>query len=85
MAQRVTGTIHFMDGSKLSLQWPRQAGSDPQTITANIKKALEVDRILAEVGGTLLVIPMRNIKYIQITPAPEKLPGGILRGVQIAS
>ncbi len=85
MAQRVTGTIHFMDGSKLSLQWPRQAGTDPQTVAANVKKALEVDRIVAEVDGTLLVIPMRNVKYIQITPAPEKLPAGILRGVQIAS
>jgi hypothetical protein len=85
MAQRVKGTIFFMDGSKVSLEWPRQAGTDPQAIAANIRKALETDRIVAEVGGSLLLIPMRNIKYIQITPSPEKLPPGILRGVQIVS
>jgi hypothetical protein len=85
MAQLVTGTIFFMDGSKVSLRWPRQAGTDPQAIAANIKKALEADRIVAEVGGSLLLIPLRNIKYIQITPTPEKLPAGVLRGAQIVS
>jgi hypothetical protein len=85
MAQRVTGTIFFMDGSKVTLQWPRQAGTDPQAIASNVKKALEADRIVAEVGGSLLVIPVRNIKYIQITPPPEKLPAGVLRGAEIVS
>jgi hypothetical protein len=83
MARQVTGTIFFMDGSKVSLQWPQQAGKDPSTVAANVKKALEADRILAEIGGSLLLIPIRNIKYIQITPSPDKLPAGVLRGAQI--
>lgn len=81
----VTGTIIFMDGSKLSLRWPRQAGTEATTIAASIKRALEADRILAEVDGNLFVIPIRNVKYIQVTPAPEKLPGGILLGAKIVS
>jgi hypothetical protein len=85
MAQKVAGTIFFMDGSKVSLQWPRQAGTDPSVVAANVRKALEADRILAEIGGSLLVIPIRNIKYIQITPSPEKLPAGVLRAAQIVS
>ncbi len=83
MAERVTGTIHFMDGSKLSLEWPQQAGNDPSVIAVNVRKALETDRIMAEVDGNLLVIPVRNIKYIQITPAPQKLPTGVLRSAQV--
>ncbi len=85
MADRVMGTIHFMDGTKLSLSWPRQAGTGDGIIASNIKKALEADRILAEVDGSLLLIPVRNIKYIQITPSPQKLPLGVLRGVELAS
>ena len=55
MAQEVTGTIHFMDGSKISLRWPRQAGTGAQIIALNVKKALEADRILVEIDGTLLL------------------------------
>ena len=85
MAQEVTGTIHFMDGSKIALRWPRQAGTGTAIIAANVKKALEADRILVEVDGTLLVIPLRNVKYIQLTPSPKELPVGVLRGAQIVS
>ena len=85
MAQEVTGTIHFMDGSKISLRWPRQAGTGSQIIALNVKKALEVDRILVEIDGSLLLIPLRNVKYIQITPSPKELPAGVLRDAQIVS
>jgi len=79
----VKGVIHFMDGTKIVLQWPRQAGADPATIAANVKKALESDRIAVEVTGHLLIIPVRNIKYIQVTPSPEKLPQGVIRGARV--
>lgn len=85
MAQEVTGTIHFMDGSKISLRWPRQAGTGAQIIALNVKKALEADRILVEIDGTLLLIPLRNVKYIEITPSPKELPSGVLRGAQLLS
>jgi hypothetical protein len=85
MAQEVTGTIHFMDGSKIALRLPRQAGTGSQIIAANVKRALEADRIMVEVDGELLLIPMRNVKYIQLAPAPKELPTGVLRGAQIAT
>ncbi len=83
MAQEVTGTIHFMDGSKIALRWPRQAGTGAQIIAANVKKALEADRIMVEADGELLLIPLRNVKYLQINPSPKELPVGVLRGAQI--
>ena len=76
MSVKVTGTIHFIDGNKLVLSWPRQAGNEGTTVASRIKQALESDRIMAEIDGSLFVIPVRNIKYIQITPSPEKLPAG---------
>ena len=75
--------IRFMDGSKLSLRYPKQAGSDPTTIVANVRKALEADRLLAEVDGNLLFIPLSNVKYLQVTPAPDVLPSTVLRKARL--
>ena len=79
----VYGTIYFMDKTKMTLRWPRQAGNDPIEIAATIKKALESDKIMAEVEGRLVIIPVRNVKYIEISPAPPKLPKGVLLGAEI--
>jgi hypothetical protein len=79
----VYGTIYFMDKTKLTLRWPRQAGNDPIEIAATVKRALEADKIMAEVEGRLLVIPVRNIKYIELSPAPQKLPKGVLMGAEV--
>jgi hypothetical protein len=79
----VYGTIYFMDKTKLVLRWPRQAGSDPIEIATTVKKALDSDKIMAEVDGRLIIIPGRNVKYIEISPAPPKLPKGVLLGAEI--
>ena len=81
----VKGMIFFMDGTKMSLSWPRegQAGNDPMTIATSVKSALDSDKIMVEVDDTLLVIPTRNIKYFQLSPAPEKLPAGVVRGARV--
>jgi hypothetical protein len=31
--------------------------------------------VMFEADGTLLLIPFENVKYIQLSPAPEKVPG----------
>ncbi len=85
MKESVYGTIYFMDKTSISLKWPRQAGNDPIEIASTVKKALESERILAEVDGSLLIIPVRNIKYIKVSPAPPKLPKGVLLGAEIVS
>jgi len=34
---------------------------------------------VGEIEGQLMVIPMRNVTYAVISPAPETLPAGIIR------
>ena len=75
--------IRFMDGSKITVRYPKQAGNDPATIVANVRKALEADRILVEVDGNLLFIPLGNVKYLQIIPAPDVLPSTTLRNARL--
>jgi hypothetical protein len=84
MTTRIAGlTVRFMDGSKMTLRYPKQAGNDPATILANVRKALESDRLIVEVDGNLLFIPLSNVKYLQITPAPDMLPSTVLRNAHL--
>jgi hypothetical protein len=83
MQRTVTAAIHFMDKTRILLRYPKQAGNDTATIVANVKRALEADKLLVEVDDHLIVIPMRNVKYIQITPKPDALPSGVLRGAKL--
>ncbi len=80
MNKIVRAVIHFMDETKVSLAWPLQSSDDPLTVATNVRKALEKDRLAIEVQGDLFVIPITNIKYVQITPAPANLPGDVVRG-----
>ena len=78
-------TVFFMDGSKVSFRYPRQAGTDPSTIANTVKRAIDSERLTLEVDGDLLVIPMRNVKYAQVSPAPDHLPQGVLRKARLIS
>jgi hypothetical protein len=82
MKETAYGTFRFTDGTKLTLRWPRQAGSDPAEIATTVRKALESDRVVAEVEGRLVIIPLANVKYVEVSPAPQKLPKGVLLGAR---
>jgi hypothetical protein len=83
MAPIVSLTVFFLDGTKATFHYPRQAGYDPATILSNVKRAIDADRVLLEVDGDLLVIPMKSVKYIQVSPAPTRLPSGVLRNARL--
>ena len=76
-------TFHFLDNSKMKLTWPKQGSKDPQIFAGQVTKFFEAEMFTAEVEGQLMVIPMRNVKYLVISPAPETLPAGIIRNGQI--
>ncbi len=78
-------TFYFPDNSNIRLTWPRQGSKDPQIFASQVKKSLESDKFMAEVEGQLLMIPMRNVKYVVISPAPESLPQGIVRNARMAT
>lgn len=84
MSKIVRAVIHFMDETKVNLAWPLRSGDDPLTVVTRVRKALEMDRIAIEVQGDLFIIPITNVKYFQITPAPANLPGDVVRGGHMA-
>ena len=72
--------IHFMDGSKKLLEFPQQVADSDASAAAKLKEALEARKLVIEAEGALIVIPFDNIKYLQVYPAPKKLPAGVIRG-----
>jgi len=72
--------IHFMDGSKKLLEFPQQVADSDASAAAKLKQALEARKLVIEAEGALIVIPFDNIKYLQVYPAPKKLPAGVIRG-----
>jgi len=67
-------TIHFNDGTKMSLDFPKQV---PSEVAAMLKlnDALKKRHLIFEADSTLLVIPFENVKYVQVYPAPADIPG----------
>jgi hypothetical protein len=72
--------IHFMDGSSVKLDFPKQVKHD-ESIVPRLEKILERQVLMAEVDGALMVVPFNNIKYLQVYPAPARLPEYALREV----
>jgi len=72
--------IHFNDGSRKVLEFPQQLSDTDTSATLRLKELLEARHLVIEAEGALLVIPVQNIKYIQVTPTPKRLPGHVIRG-----
>jgi len=83
MSTLATLTVFFLDGTKVLFRYPRQAGTDPATIAATVKRAIDAEKLVLEADGDLLVIPMKSVKYVQVSPAPAHLPAGVLRQARV--
>ena len=83
MDSTVSLTVFFLDGTRASFRYPRQSGKDQATIVATVRRAIESERLTLEVNGDLIMIPIRSVKYVQVSPAPPHLPSGILRNAQV--
>jgi hypothetical protein len=72
--------IHFIDGSKKLLEFPPQLADGDAAAAGKLKELLEARSLAIEAEGALIVIPFENVKYLQVYPAPKKLPAGVIRG-----
>jgi hypothetical protein len=67
-------TIHFNDGSKVALDFPKQSPNEA-AVQMKLEDVLKKRYVMFEADGALLLIPFENVKYLQLYPAPEKIPG----------
>jgi hypothetical protein len=67
-------TIHFNDGSKLSLDFPKQTPNEA-AVMLKLDDVLKKRQMLFEADGALLMIPFDNVRYVQLYPAPKGIAG----------
>lgn len=79
MADERIITLFFTDGSELALTFPKQAGN-PHLLAKRVQAALDSPKLAFEIDNELLVIPTNNVKYMQMSPCPERLPDTVIRG-----
>lgn len=82
MSEEARLTIHFTDGTQLTLRYPQPERADP-ALGSRIEALLEHQYFMVEVEGSVMLFPFTNIKYIQAHPAPHPLPPNIIRGARI--
>jgi len=84
MSAPVKMNVFFLDGSMATFSYPRQSGKDQAAVVAAVKKAIDSERLVLEADGDLVVIPIRSVKYVRVSPAPPHLPSGILREARMS-
>jgi hypothetical protein len=67
-------TIHFTDGTKMSLDFPKQTDNEAAA-ALKLEDVLRNRYMLFEAESTLLLVPFENVKYLQLYPAPQSVPG----------
>jgi len=75
-------TIYFNDGTKLVIEYPQQEANDYDMVT-KLNEVLQNKHFLVESNGAMLFIPVDNIKYLQVYPAPAKMPAHTILGASI--
>jgi hypothetical protein len=75
--------IHFNNGSKMKVTFPKQIKDSGAGILEAMKKVLEADKLTLEVSGRLIVVPMAGVQYIELSPVPSALPFGVIKGARI--
>jgi len=74
MQDRRGVTIFFNDGSKLSLDFPKQAPNETAAML-KLDDVLKKRYMLFEAESTFLMVPFENVRYVQVYPAPASVQG----------
>jgi hypothetical protein len=75
--------VFFTDKTSVAFSFEKQGGDDMSTLAANVKKAIDANKLAIEANGDPFIIPLENIKYVQVSPAPEALPTGVIRNATV--
>ena len=80
MTQKRNMVIHFMDGTKIAYDFPKQV--EDLLVASRMAKLLENQYVVVEADGAMFFYPVNNIKSIQLYPIPKKLPDYVIHGAE---
>ena len=60
-------TMHFMDGTKLAVRYPKLTGPDATTVAAAVKRAIDAEKVVVEIEFYMTTMGARNFPFQDLT------------------
>ena len=73
--------VRYVDGQSNTIVFSQPVGD--LNATKRIEEAMEAKCLILEMADRVLLIPIHQIKSIEVSPPPDKLPTYAIRGVSI--
>ncbi|MHC4301848.1 MAG: hypothetical protein ACYS7Y_31665 [Planctomycetota bacterium] len=74
-------TVRYTDGTEQRFEYAQ--AKENVNLAAMVEEALKSSQLVIELQDRMLVIPMQNIKMIEVSPAPSKLPRFVIRNAML--
>ena len=71
--------IYFMDGQSLHFAFEAQKPDDDPTMGMAIEKLSKTQNLIFQLEDRLEVVPMNNVRRIEVVPVPVNLPKSVIR------
>ena len=71
--------INFVDGESCRFIYEPVRPDEPSSIGRAIEELSQTNNLIFYVEEKLVIIPMNNVRSIEISPSPVKLPQSIIK------
>ena len=71
--------IHFIDGETMRFIYEPVNEDEVSSIGRAIQEMSKSNNLVFSLEGKLIVIPMNNVRSIEISPSPANLPDSIIK------
>ena len=71
--------INFIDGESMRFTYEAVNEDDVSSIGRAIQEMSQSNNIVFSLEGKLIVIPMNNVRSIEISPSPTNLPNSVIK------
>ena len=75
--------INFIDGKSWRLTYEPVNPDELIPIAKAIQEMSETNNLIFRIEGKLVIVPMNNVRSIEVSPAPANLPRSIIRAQYI--
>ena len=75
--------IRFTDGTSLKFKFVGEEVTDVSDAASRLKNILDARTLALELDGQLMIIPMSNIRAIEVVPSFEKLPDRFIKAATV--
>jgi len=77
-------TIHFNNGTKMEVSYPKQIKDSTGALIEAGKRIMESDKLVIQTEQRLIIIPWSSVKYIEAAAVvAAALPFGAIKGATI--